>query len=163
MTDHAFPWREEESIIGGHPVLRPTVDVKLEANDLTITAKALVDTGAPRCVFPRGIGDLISVEFPQISTRCDKRITLMGRTWPAQTALVTMHLQPFVDAWEAEVDFVHDEGLPFGLLGYEGFLNRWAVSFNGYHGYFVVAPVDLFHDRQPSDLLDRLRSRWPGI
>ena len=87
----------------------------------------------------------------------------MGRTWPAQTALVTMHLQPFVDAWEAEVDFVHDEGLPFGLLGYEGFLNRWAVSFNGYHGYFVVAPVDLFHDRQPSDLLDRLRSRWPGI
>lgn len=70
---------------------------------------------------------------------------------------------PFADAWEAEVDFVHDEGLPFGLLGYEGFLNRWAVSFNGYNGYFVVAPVDLFHDRQPSDLLDRLRSRWPGI
>jgi len=33
---------------------------------------------------------------------------------------------------------VIEEGLPFGLPGYEGFLSRWAVSFNAYMGYVVV-------------------------
>lgn len=163
MPDHAFPWREEESIIGGAPVLRPTVDVKLEANRLAITTKALIDTGAPRCVFPRGVGDLIGVEFPGLASQCHKKVTLMGKTWPAQTEEVTLHLQPFDDTWTAEIDFVHEEGLPFGLLGYEGFLSHWAVSFDGYHGYFVVTPVEEFHDRQPPELVERLREQWPGI
>ena len=53
----------------------------------------------------------------------------MGRDWPAVTATVDLVLPPILDlGWEAETDFVLDEGLPFALLGYEGFLNLWAVA-----------------------------------
>lgn len=86
----------------------------------------------------------------------------MGRRWPALTVLVLLELPPFTDlAWEAEVDFVLEEGLPFGLLGFEGFLNRWAVSFNGYHSYFVVEPVDSFEERIPPDPFQEFQRRWP--
>ncbi|MEX2548403.1 MAG: hypothetical protein WD830_11565 [Chloroflexota bacterium] len=88
----------------------------------------------------------------------------MGETWAAITATVTLTLRPFDDmAWEAECDFVLKEGLPFALLGYEGFLNRWAVSFNGYAGYFTVEPVETFDERQPLEIFERLEQEWPGL
>jgi hypothetical protein len=115
-------------------------------------------------VFPRGVGNLIGVEFPQYRSDAEKRITLMGRDWPAVTTTVDLVLPPFDDlGWEAETDFVLDEGLPFALLGYEGFLNRWAVSFNGYSGYFLVEPVDEFNDRQPPEALAELQRRRPDL
>jgi len=94
-------------------------------------------------------------------TRVGVRIELLGRSWPAVTVPVTLRLRPFDDPWDAGVDFVLDEGLPFGLLGYEGFLNRWAVSFNAYEGYFVVEPVEDFHQRLPPDPLRALVERGP--
>ncbi|MGH9297644.1 MAG: hypothetical protein ACRDZP_06660 [Acidimicrobiales bacterium] len=88
----------------------------------------------------------------------------MGRSWPAVSAEVGLALEPFADmGWSAEVDFLLDEGPPFGLLGYEGFLNRWAVSFNGYLGYFIVEPADGFDQRQPTPVIDGLRNRWPQL
>lgn len=127
------------------------------------TTKALIDTGSPRCIFPRGIGDLVGVDFPDYPSGADKKIQLMGREWPAITMSVDLVLRPFTDCWSAEVDFVHEEGLPFALLGYEGFLNRWAVSFNGYHGYFIVEPIDDFEVRQPPEVFDLLRQNWPDL
>ena len=115
-------------------------------------------------MFPRGIGDLVGIEFPDYGSSCPKKIKLMGRDWPAVTDSVELVLQPFTeDRWTAEVDFVHEEGLPFALLGYEGFLNRWAVSFNGYAGYFVVEPIDAFDARQPPEVFDILEDNWPGL
>jgi hypothetical protein len=40
------------------------VDVRRSHGGLSIATKALIDTGAPRSVFPRGVGDLLGVEFP---------------------------------------------------------------------------------------------------
>lgn len=125
---------------------------------LSITTKALVDTGAPRTVFPRGVADALAIDVPDEG---EVRIELLGRSWPAVTVPVTLRLKPFDDPWDAGVDFVLDEGLPFGLLGYEGFLNRWAVSFNAYEGYFVVEPVEDFHQRLPADPLRALLERGP--
>jgi hypothetical protein len=51
--------------------------------------------------------------------------------------------------------------LPFGLLGYEGFLNRWAVSFNAYMGYFVVEPAEDFDQRMPDDTFEEMLRRFP--
>ncbi|MDQ6783076.1 MAG: hypothetical protein M3063_06485 [Actinomycetota bacterium] len=91
----------------------------------------------------------MGIAFPDYPSETDKKVRLMGHEWAAVTAQVDLLLPPFDDlGWEAEVDVVIDEGLPFALLGYEGFLNRWAVSFNGYSGYFVVEPADEFDDRQ---------------
>jgi hypothetical protein len=150
---HAFPWREEESLRSGEVILRPTLDVEVSLGALGATTKALVDTGAPRSVFPRGVGDLLGLSFPSLRSSAPHKITLMGDDWPAITATATLRLQPFADVtWEADIDFVMDEGLPFALLGYEGFLNRWAVSFNGYLGYFLVEPAEEFDERQDDAL-----------
>jgi hypothetical protein len=56
---------------------------------------------------------------------------------------------------------VLEEGLPFALLGYEGFLNRWAVSFNAYLGYFVVEPAEDFDRRIPEDSFTQMLERFP--
>jgi hypothetical protein len=86
----------------------------------------------------------------------------MGQEWPAITDMVRFDLPPFEGLeWEAEADFVLDEGLPFGLLGCAGFLDRWAVSFNAYYGYFVVEPADDFDARIPPDPFDELQRRYP--
>jgi hypothetical protein len=48
-------------------------------------------------------------------------------------------------AWEARVGFITDPQfqMPFqGLLGTEGFLDRWAVTFNKYYEYFEVLEPD---------------------
>lgn len=88
----------------------------------------------------------------------------MAQDWPVVTDTATLSLRPFHDIeWEAEVDFVFDEGLAFGLLGLEGFLDRWSVSIDGYHGYFIVESVDEFHDRQDQELFADFRERWPGV
>jgi hypothetical protein len=72
-------------------------------------------------------------------------------------------LEPFAESvWEAEVDFVVEDKLPFALLGYEGFLSRWAVSFNGCYGYFVVEPGDSFHQRHPG-VLRKIKEKWPHL
>jgi hypothetical protein len=60
---HIFPWREEDTV-KGRPVLRPTIDVQLTAGDMQVTTRALIDTGAPRTVFPRGIADALAIDLP---------------------------------------------------------------------------------------------------
>lgn len=157
---HIFPWREEEGF-RGRRISRPTLYVALHQANLTTTTKALVDTGAPRCVFPRGVGEALGFQFPS-AQQADTTIVLMGHEWPAITHVVGLDLPPFEGLhWEAEVDFVLEEGLPFGLLGCEGFLDRWAVSFNAYYGYFVVEPSDDFDARIPPDPFEELQQRYP--
>ncbi len=159
---HIFPWREEEASPGGLRVLRPTVDVLLTYDSFGIATKALIDTGSPRTILPRGVGDALGIDFPRSTDPNLRHHYLMGRRWPAITVLVLLELPPFSElSWEAEVDFVLEEDLPFGLLGFEGFLNRWAVSFNGYHSYFVVEPVEAFEERIPPDPFEEFQRRWP--
>ncbi len=103
---------------------------------------------------------MLAVEFADPT----KKITLMGNTWSAVTVSVSLVLGPFPDTcWDAEVDFVTDGNLPFALLGYEGFLNRWAVGFNGALGYFVIEQADAFHERQPAEIKRKLRENWPDL
>jgi hypothetical protein len=76
---------------------------------------------------------------------------------------VELQINPFEDlAWSAQVDFVIEDELPFGLLGQEGFLNRWAVSFNAGFGYFVIEDLDVFHERLGREPLGDLERRFPG-
>lgn len=155
---HGYAWRDEETKRGAGKVTRPMVDIRLTGVDTT-TTKALIDTGSPRTIFPRGIGDLLCLPFPDLTSDASDKIKLMGRDWYVETHEVHLHLPPFDEAelaWTARVDFVLDEGLDFGILGYEGFLNRWAVSFNGYHAFFIVEPLEDFNRRQPRYVLEGL-------
>lgn len=140
---------------------------------MQISTRALIDTGAPLTVFPRGIADALALDVPRTWEPGLKKIRLLGREWSAFSTTVELQLDVFADmAWTAEVNFVLDEGLRFGLLGYEGFLNRWAVSFDGYHSFFVVEPVETFVKRveeqakeqkkqEGIDPFEEFQRRWP--
>jgi hypothetical protein len=140
------------------------VDVKLVLGKFEVSEKALIDTGSPRTVFSRGAGIALDIDLPPAGSgaRGTKTLRFLGDDWEAVACSVTLCLPPFSDLqWDAEVDFVLAEGLPYGLLGLEGFLDRWAVSFNAYLNYFVVEPVEEFHERTPPDVFQIWQREWP--
>lgn len=160
---HIFPWREEESLETGRIILRPTIDVRLIGGTGRARANALIDTGAPVTVFPRGVGDLLGIEFPPDGSDGDEAVIMLAHRWPCIVRTVSVVLPPFDDLeWEASVRFSIEEGLPFALLGYEGFLNRWAVSFNAYMGYTVVETIESFNERIPIDPFVEFQKDWDG-
>jgi len=162
---HLFRFREEEPIPGKSRRLpRPMVDVLLEWGGAEASEKSLVDSGSPRCVFSRGVAVWLGIELPEVGSGLADvhKLRFLNNEWEAISELVTLRLPPFNDLrWEAEVDFVLDEGLPYGLLGHEGFMDRWAVSFNAYHSYFVVEPVETLHGRLPIDVFEVWQAEWP--
>jgi hypothetical protein len=142
-----LPYREE----GNPAVLRPTVDVRLEYGETgDWTLRALIDSGAPITVFDRGAADAVGVRFGYAGARTGS-IRILGGNWAVQ--FEEAHLSLAVDAeysWRASVAFVKSPELqmPFqGVLGTEGFLDKFAVTFNKYYDYFVLERPDDFHDR----------------
>jgi hypothetical protein len=90
-------------------------------------------------------------------------IFLMGHEWPCIVRTVALLLPPFHDmGWEASIRFVMEDNLPFGLLGYVGFLDRWAVSFNAHDGYTVVETLESFTSRLPVDTWEEFQKDWDG-
>jgi len=123
--------------------------------------KALLDTGAPHCLFPRGIGDLLQIDFSRQTNRATT--SFLGNSWHTVSEEVTLSLGAPAFTWSAVVDFVREEGLPFGLLGYEGFMTHWAVSFNGSLGYFAIHSTEEFHENFDRTALLSLASEYPEL
>jgi hypothetical protein len=160
-----FPWREEEIVKGPSKRLRrPTLDVTLTLGPTEVSQRALIDRGAPRTVFPLGAAVALGIDVPEQPYQGPefKDLAFMSHTWKAFSCSLTLKLPPYEALfWDAEVDFVLDEGLPFGLLGCEGFLDKWAVSLSGYHTYTVIEPVDALHGRVPIDNFRLWQEEWP--
>lgn len=149
-----FPYREE----GNPPILRPTVDVRLEHGDTgDWTLRALIDTGAPITVFDRGAADAVGVRIGNVGAETGT-IRILGGHWSVQFEIVRLSLAADLEySWMARVAFVKSPELqmPFqGLLGTEGFLDKFAVTFNKYYDYFVLERPDEFHDRIGAPLAD---------
>jgi hypothetical protein len=164
-----FPYREEDVYKNAGtalPILRPTVDVLLERGDLSVTVAVLIDTGAPFTLFAQGVGDALGIEWSHTARRA--KHTIGGGQHVAQLEHVWLTLPPFSElSWETDVGFfVDDWRMPFGgVLGHQGFLDRWAVSFNYSQNYFVVEEPGAFHGRFPPDYAEIYQSRdlgWKG-
>jgi hypothetical protein len=144
-----FPYREEEPHHGLPPEKRPTVNLTLSTDGGEIKIRALVDTGAPSCIFGRAVADALGINVgPGCTPR--RKIRILGDTHDAVIAHVMLDLPPFQGlSWEAQAGFlVEDLNLSFaGVLGQEGFLDRWVASFNYYDGYFVIEERDSFVGR----------------
>ncbi len=154
---------EEESLQTGRRILRPTVDVHLDFGQRHISSSALIDTGAPITLFPRAIGEALGIDFPGDGEPGDEYVTFLGHNWPCIVRPVELKLPPFQDLdWLADVRFVLEDELPFGILGYEGFLVRWAVSFNAYAGYTVVETNESFGSRLPVDPWEEFQKGFDG-
>ena len=165
-----FPYREEDIITrpgGRFPILRPTVDVRLARDDLSAVVSVLIDTGAPFSLFARGVGDALDLDWDRADARRADH-TIGGGQHVAQLEQLQLTLPPFEGlSWETEVGFfVDDWQMPFaGVLGHQGFLDRWAVSFNYSQNYFVVEEPGVFHGRLPPDYDEVYQSRdlgWKG-
>jgi hypothetical protein len=137
INRHRFPYREE----GNPPVLRPTVDVSLFlAPNGEWTTRALIDTGAPITVFDRGAGEALLVRFGQAVSD-----NVKSSSRPSSFCLKN---EPAY-VWTAKVGFITDPSFQMvfqGILGTEGFLDRWAVTFNKYYEYFEVLAPDEAYD-----------------
>jgi hypothetical protein len=130
----------------------------VEVDGESVTVRALLDTGAPFTLLDRGTGDALGVDFRARGAR-RRWHRVGGDRRLAQIESVRLSLRPFDEEWwDAEVGFfVDDWGMPFaGLLGQDGFFDRWVVTFNRYDNYFVVEERDAFIERFDPDQLDRL-------
>ena len=149
MAFHVFPYREEEPRHGTPPIPRPTVNLHLSHYHHDIRVRALVDTGAPFCIFSSAVAEALDIDMG-FGRGEDRKIHILGGEHNSRLAMVELELPPFVGlTWTAECAFLYaDLELSFaGVLGNQGFLHRWVVSFNYYDGYFVVEERDSFVGR----------------
>lgn len=146
ITRHRFPYREE----GNPPVLRPTVDIRLflEPNG-EWTTRALIDTGAPITVFDRGAGEALLVRFGRSGAQTGS-LAILGAHRKIQFENIDLSLAHDPSyAWTARAGFITDPTFQMsfqGILGTEGFLDKWAVTFNKCYDYFDVHSPDEAYD-----------------
>lgn len=121
-----------------------------------------MDTGSNLTLFDRGAGEALEIDFMSRSAP-RRKVRLLGRLWDVLGAFVSLTLPPFGDlGWEAQVWFFLEEwDMPYGILGNEGFLDKWAVTFNRYYNYFVVEPADEFHRDLPPDPFEEFQKMDP--
>lgn len=137
-----FPYREE----GNPPILRPTVDVRLacEPNG-EWTTRALIDTGSPLTIFDRGVAEALCLRIGHLGAETGS-IALLGATRRIQYEYVDLSLPHYPGlTWTARVAFVTDRTfqMPFqGILGAEGFLNKFVVTFHAYENFFLIEHPD---------------------
>ncbi len=149
MRFNIFPYREEEPQSGHSPVVRPTVDLTLSFFKNSISARCLVDTGAPFCIFGRAMAETLEIDMGLGRGR-DRLVHILGASHKARVEMIQLDLPPFEGlSWETEVAFLYDDlDLSFvGVLGQQGFLDRWVASFNLAFGYFVIEEADAFNER----------------
>ena len=137
-----FPYREE----GNPPILRPTVDIHLEcAPTGEWTTRALIDTGSPLTVFDRGVAEALCISIGHLGAETGT-IALLGAPRRIQFEYVDLSLPRYPGlSWTARAAFITDRTfqMPFqGILGAEGFLNKFIVTFNAYENYFLVDHPD---------------------
>lgn len=139
---HRFPYREE----GNPPFLRPTLDIELRfgPNGLWRTS-ALIDTGSPVTVFDHGTAQALLVRFNHASAETGQ-IAILGAKRTVQFEYVELSIVADLSLhWTARVGFITDSTfvMPFqGILGNDGFLDKWAVTFNKYYDYFLLCHPD---------------------
>jgi hypothetical protein len=131
--------------------------------------RALVDTGSPLTLFTPVAALRLGVDLENYP-KPPRKVQILGAEHDAVMISAHMRLDPFEDVvWEADVGILlEDLDLPFsGVLGTEGFLDRWVVSFNKAENYFVVEKPKIFSERFHVDpvqmVLDRFGDQdwWP--
>lgn len=165
MPYYPFPYVEGDKFKAAGadpiPVYRPLLGTWMNRRGLRWNVRALVDTGAPFTLFDRTAGIALGVDFDDPHARREQH-QLGGATHLAQYADVTLAIPPFAGlTWTAEIGFIMTEWeMPFGgLLGQEGFLDHWAVSFD-YPNSFVIETKAAFEDRLAAFRDDQVAELW---
>ena len=109
--------------------LRPIIQIEFETPAGNFNYFVLIDSGADYCMFHAKIGEELGLDI-----QSGKSITFYGTSGEPQKAY--FHKVTFkVGGIEhtCEVGFSYEmEKLPYGLLGQDGFFDKWTVKFE-YH------------------------------
>jgi hypothetical protein len=133
-----FPFRHLPAASGGQLTPRPTIDVWLEGID-AVPLASLVDSGALRTRFSRELATAAGIE-PDHDLA--ETFTLGGTVVTGAPARVLMRIGAGdrSHAWEAPVWFCEPWPFGFQLLGLEGFLQHFRVTFSAYHEWLDCKP-----------------------
>lgn len=133
--------------------LRPTLDIRIATDSRRSRVHALVDSGSPITLFSAVIAYRLDIDLTWRHADTQK-VNILGDEHEAVMATVNLAMDEFPQiSWSARVGFLREDlDLPFsGVLGTEGFFEKWVVSFNLPENYFVVEEPKAFGDRFPKD------------
>ena len=105
---------------------RPVIQIDLDGVSVKFGYLVLIDSGADYCIFHAQIGELLGLDI-----KSGKPLVFHGTSGEPQTAYfheITFKIGGF--SHKCEVGFSDDmKKLPYGLLGQDGFFDRWIVKF----------------------------------
>ncbi len=127
-----FAFRELPAATGGLLSPRPVVGAWLEGYEYS-PLQCLVDTGALRNRFPVAMAELGGIELELDAPT--EELWIAGQRVRATYARVSLALGEGADrlSWEPAVWFCDPWPADFGLLGQEGFLDRFRVTISARH------------------------------
>lgn len=109
--------------------LRPVIQIDFGGISRKFSYLVLIDSGADYCVFHAKVGELLGLDI-----KSGKLVTFYGTSGQPQIAY--FHAVSFKIGGHdhiCEAGFSYEmERLPYGLLGQDGFFNKWIVKFE-YH------------------------------
>lgn len=118
--------------------IRPVIPIQLDTPKGKIEYLALIDSGADYCLFHASIGELMGIKI-----KSGKTLTFRGTSGAIQKAY--FHRITFKISNEnctTIVGFSYDlEKLAFGLLGQDGFFDKWIVKFDYHLGEIDLQPI----------------------
>ena len=122
-----FPIRKENHPFPDqHSALRSVIQIDFETPKGSFGYLVLIDSGADYCIFHGTIGEQLGLDI-----KSGKELTFYGTSGEPQKAY--FHMISFKiggNLHKCEVGFSYDmEKLAYGLLGQEGFFNKWMVKF----------------------------------
>lgn len=131
QPSQAFPTRTQ--------TLRPLLPVILANRNLSWSCYALVDSGADDCVFPYSFGTYIGLKVPS-----GRRYPFSGVGSHSQRAYffqlqLMIPARPRAIRLRIPIGFTKGlEAAAVGILGQNGFFDRFRVSFDLQRGIFVL-------------------------
>ena len=106
--------------------LRPVIQIDFETPSGNFGYLVLIDSGADYCIFHASIGEQLGINI-----KSSKPLTFFGTSGEPQKAY--FHEVTFKIGGHSHtcgVGFSYDmEKLAYGLLGQDGFFNKWMVKF----------------------------------
>lgn len=143
MTPLEFKIRRNPPSLVTGKAFRPLLSLELRNGPLSIQCFGLTDSGADSCIFPSRFMEQLGIK----SWRTAPSTTALGiAQLQAQVASVTINLidERCVAPFEAEVGFVSDldewsfNGQGIGLLGQQGFFDKFKITFDGPRAKFYI-------------------------
>ncbi len=131
---HIYP---DQADPNGSVVYRPLLYARIRAaNGRTLTTNVLLDSGADRCAFPLSMARALQIDVNKLPQSVTRGVGNNANVTYIDTINIDLG---FGLEFQARVGF--SDGLDtygIGLLGYDGFFNRFNVEFRLAEGIFTI-------------------------